>query len=400
MIINNLFFDAKLKIKEKVWLTIVCFYFIVVLMIDVFPFLGEQSELMDFGSFYASGLHIRNGENPYSPDSEYVWKFNFSRVNAGGTMINLNPPITAMIFGYIARFDPHKAFKTWQAISAILFTVLIFALTAVYQKNITPAVFIWAFTLAGFWQTLTLGQIYVFLLLFVVLGWISIRKNRYILAGLAIGVVVAVKPNFILWPIFLLVSGYYVIFLVSVISSLLISLIPVLFYGVRVYEQWLQASSLRIETLILPGNSSILGLTARFNEITAGIIISIILVCTLLYLSKRNTSTGIESAEHISALGIIASILASPISWVGYTMFLLPIFCSMKKWNYPVIVSAVILSIPFGFIPKLWQTSFLNFVIFGWFYGWGILSLLGAVIKNIMMTSRIQRNGLASRREI
>src|SRR5688500_1922826 len=136
MIINNLLSFSRLKAKAG--LAIVCLYFIVVLMIDIFPFPGRQQGLLDFGSFYASGLQIRNGENPYSPDSEYVWKFNFSRVGAGGKMINLNPPITAMIFGYVSRFDAHQSFKILQVVSAILFTGLVFVLTAVYKQNITP----------------------------------------------------------------------------------------------------------------------------------------------------------------------------------------------------------------------------------------------------------------------
>jgi hypothetical protein len=390
VIFNNKLLGSKLR--KKAGLAIACFYFIVVLMINVFPFLGRQQGLLDFGSFYASGLQIQNGENPYNPDSEYVWNFNFSRVGAGGKMINLNPPITAMIFGYISRFDPYQSFRILQVLSAILFTGAIFVLTDVYKHNIRPAIFIWAFTLVGFWQTLTLGQIYALLLFFAILGWIFLRRKKYIAAGIAIGLVVAIKPNFILWPIFLLVSGYYMTFLASALSTLLISLVPVPFYGIQIYKQWLEVSSLHIETLILPGNSSILGLTARFHEITAGIVISVVLVCTLLYLSKQKTPMRVESLEHISAIGIIASILASPISWVGYTIFLLPIFFSLKKWTYLVLISAAILSIPFGFILKLWQTSFLNFVIFGWFYGWGILFLLGAVVKNTMMISNIQTN--------
>jgi alpha-1,2-mannosyltransferase len=347
---------------------------------------------LDFASFYASGLQIRNGQNPYSPDAEYVWKFNFPRVGAGGKMINLNPPITAMIFGYISRFDPDEALKIWRAVSATLYTGLIFVLAAVNKRNITPVIFIWSFTLVGFWQTLTLGQIYVFLLLFIVLGWVFLQRRKYTLAGMAIGLVIAIKPNFIIWPIFLVVAGYSVTFLTSVLSSLLISSIPLLFHGIQIYKQWLEVWSLHIETLILPGNSSILGLTARFHQITAGILISMILVCTLLYFSKQKTSGSMEYSEQVSALGIIAAILASPISWVGYTIFLLPIFFSLNKWTYPVILSAAILSIPFGFILKLWQTSFFNLVIFGWFYGWGILFLLGVVVKNTMMTSSIQTN--------
>ena len=80
MIINNKLSVS--KFRAIVGLAIVSLYFIVVLMIDIFPFLGRQQGLLDFGSFYASGLQIQNGENPYSPDSEYVWKFNFSRVGA------------------------------------------------------------------------------------------------------------------------------------------------------------------------------------------------------------------------------------------------------------------------------------------------------------------------------
>ena len=42
---------------------------------------------------------------------------------------------------------------------------------------------------------------------------------------------------------------------------------------------------------------------------------------------------------------------------------------------------------PFGILLKLWQTSPLNFVVFGWFYGWGMLALLVGVVKNTMVTS-------------
>jgi hypothetical protein len=280
----------------------------------------------------------------------------------------------------------------WQVISAVLFTGLVFVLTATYQQNITPAIFLWAFTIAGIWQTLTLGQIYVLLLLFIMLGWVFTQRKQYILGGISIGIVVAVKPNFIIWPILLLVSGYAVPFLVSVLSSLVISLIPAWFYGIQIYQQWLEASTPRIGTLILPGNSSFLGLAARLDYIPAGIAISIILICALLFLLGQKSPLRTEHLENVSALGIITSILVSPVSWAGYTIFLLPIFFSLKKWTPPVIISAVILSFPFAFVLKLWQTSYLNFVIFGWFYGWGVLLLLAAVVKNTMITRSIQTN--------
>ena len=145
---------------------------------------------------------------------------------------------------------------------------------------------IWALTLAGLWHTLVLGQIYILLLFFTTLGWIFLRREQYIAAGVAIGLIVAIKPNFIIWPLFLLISGYSLTSAISVISGLVISLIPVAVYGTKIYTQWLAASSLQIETLRMPGNSSILGLSARFDNIPLGIGISILLIIALLALSR------------------------------------------------------------------------------------------------------------------
>lgn len=369
--------SSGLSFKRIAVLTPICLYFIAVFVINIVPFLGGQLDLLDFGSFYAAGLKLRNGENPYDTNSEYVLDIDFPRVGAGGKMPNLNPPISAMAFGLIAGFDPHQAFKTWQIASALLFPCIILILTSVYKGNVTPTIFLWSFTLAGFWQTLILGQIYIFLLLFVVLGWILIQSGRHVLGGIAIGVVVAMKPNFVIWPLLLLVSGYSLPFLASAASSLLISLIPLLFYGIEIYRQWLDASALRMGTLILPGNSSIAGLTARFQDITTGIVISLILVCIFLFLLRRSAPVHKERLEYASGLGILLSILASPISWVGYTLFLLPVYFSLNKWTVLARISAAILTFPFIFVLKLWQSSFPFFVIFGWFYGWGLIVLLG-----------------------
>jgi hypothetical protein len=380
------------QLMRQAGVVIVFLFFIIAILIDIQPFLDGKNDLMDFGSFYASGLKIWNGENPYDPNSEYIFEIDFPQVGAGGKMMNLNPPISVVLFRPLSQFDPHRSLIVWQVMSAILYAGIIFVLTATYKQTVPLTIFLWTFTLAGFWHTLVLGQIYILLLLFTVLGWIFLRGGKYILAGIAIGLVVALKPNFILWPIFLLFSGYYVTFFVSLLSSLIVSVIPLLFYGTHIYAQWLEASALHPETLIMPGNNSILGLTTRFSSIPLGIVISIILVVILLILSKRKISNHMEKSEYVSALGIMASLLASPISWTGYTMLLLPIFFSLKKWTIPAIVSAAILAIPFAIVLQLFQTSFVNFVLFGWLYGWGLILLVGDVVAKTIMTSSIQTN--------
>lgn len=378
------------RLKDKAGFIVACLFFILAIMINLFPFLDGRNDLMDFGSFYASGLKIRNGENPYDPNSEYIFEINFSRVGAGGKMMNLNPPISVIIFEFMSRFDPHQSLIIWQATSAVLYMGIIALLAITYRENVRPLLLIWAFSLAGFWHTLVLGQVYILLLLFTALGWIFLQKGQYISAGIAIGLVVAIKPNFILWPVFLLFSGYYITFCLSILSSLIVSLIPVLFYGTKIYAQWLEASALHPETIIMPGNNSILGLTTRFSDILIGVVISVILILILLIFSKLKNTGNMQKPEYTSALGIIASLLASPISWTGYTILLLPIFFSFKKRTFPVIASAIILMIPFQLVLQFFQTSFVNFILFGWLYGWGILLILGTILKNTATVTRVQ----------
>ena len=376
--INNNHLRAS-NIGAKTVLILAHLYFVVAIIINLLPFFDNDNSLMDFGSFYASGLKAQNGENPYDPNSEYIFDINFSQVGAGGKMMNLNPPISVVAFRVLSYFDPNRSLIIWQVMSAILYASTVIMLGWYYKQNITPTKIIWAFTLAGFWHTLVLGQIYILLLLFAALGWIFLQKGKYIQAGIAIGLVVAIKPNFVIWPIFLLASGYYVTFFAVAVSGLIVSAIPIFFYGTKIYSQWLEASTLRLETLIMPGNNSIVGLTARFQNMNFGIILSVIIVAALLIFSKWKTSDNMESSERISALGILASLLASPISWTGYTILLLPIFISLKKWTLPVTISAALLSIPFAIVLQLFQTSFVNFVLFGWLYGWAILLLLGSL---------------------
>ncbi len=366
--------------------------FITIVGISSFPLWDGDDRLMDFGSFYASGLKAQNGENPYNPNSEYIFEIVFEEVGAGGRMMNLNPPISVVVFRFLADLDPYRALFAWQITSAVLYVFSIILLAAVYRTHFTVTMIFWTFTLAGLWHTLTLGQVYILLLFLTAAGWIFLQKEKYILAGIAIGLVVAIKPNFAIWILFLFVAGYYKTTITSVITCLVVSIIPVITYGTEVYSQWLEASSTPRETLIMPGNNSILGLTARFGDSWVGVVLSILLVFVLLALTRREITKDMEKFEQASALGLIASLLASPISWTGYTLLLLPIFFSLRQWTFPVKLSAAILSVPIGFVLQTFYTSFINFVLFGWLYGWAILLLLSVVVTKTIETRSIQTN--------
>ena len=356
--------------------------FIVVLTINLLPFVDGEDALMDFGSFYAAGLKAQNGENPYDPNAEYIFEINFERIGAGGKMVNLNPPISVLIFQILPEFDPHRALLAWQIVSGVLYAGVVFLLGVTYKENVSLPKVIWAFMLAGFWHTIILGQVYILLLVFAVLGWIFLRQKKYIPAGLMIGLLICIKPNFGIWALFLLAAGFYTSALVSILTALLVSLIPLLIYGMEVYFQWMDASAMNQETLIMPGNSSLPGLITRFAGIELGIVLSIIVVISLLILARGKGLAEMDRAEKVSSLGILASLLASPISWTGYTILLLPVFFSLKNWTPLTIASAAILTVPFAIVLQLHQASFVHFVLFGWLYGWALLLLVSHIVKD------------------
>ena len=127
---------------------------------------------------------------------------------------------------------------------------------------------IWAFSLAGLWHTIQLGQIYTFLLLLVMGIIINIKKEKKVLAGIILGVLIAIKPNFIFWAAALGLAGYWAIFFSAGITALCISLVPIYFYGFKIYQQWFDAANLFTpDLLIFPGNNSLQGLAAHFGLI-------------------------------------------------------------------------------------------------------------------------------------
>ena len=370
------------RIKRVIRLTITFSYFLLIIALNIPASGGGKGSLMDFGSFYASGIKIQNGENPYDPNSPYIFDVAFPEVNAGGKMINLNPPLSIVFFSFLPRVEPWRALATWRVVTILLYFASVLALAKLYSDNLTSTRLIWAFTLAGFWHTVSLGQIYALLLAFTTASWYFAKKEKPLLAGIALGIVIAIKPNFAIWAIFLLFAGQWTIFAAAAICAATLSAIPIFMYGFGIYAQWLAVSAVRHATLIMPGNNSIEGLTSRVGLDNVGAVLGVIVAVFLLYRATRLTAENPERIESASTLGILATLLASPIAWTGYTILLLPTFFSLKKWSPLVIAAAFIFSIPFIVLLQIWLNSFANFVIFGWLYGWGLLCLVWEFTRN------------------
>jgi len=330
-------------------------------------------KLLDFGSFISAGKEAREGKNPYTTDSPLVFQVTSQKSDQTLPSPNLNPPVSIFFFRPLADVNPAKAALLWRVISAMMFVTGVFILARSYPKFTNPIRILWALNLAGFWNTIALGQIYAPIFLLAIGVWILAENKYSILAGIMLGMIIAIKPNFIFWLLVLGVARQIATILSAAVTAIVLSLLPIAFFGSQIYQQWFTAlANYPSIGLLIAGNSSLQSLTARFGSAIPGLVLSMFLVIAGLNLAHR--SKYIPSKAN--TLGIVGSLLISPFSWAGYTILTLPILFSKSRWNWMHILAAVALSFPYLLILYFFQRSLFNSVLFGWLYGWGLVLIL------------------------
>jgi hypothetical protein len=355
-------------------------------LISIQPALGG---LLDFGSFISAGKAAREGQDPYTTDSPMVFQVDSQNSDQTLPSPNLNAPVSIFFFMPLADVNPAKAALLWRVISAIMFVSGVFILARSYPEFTNPIRILWALNLAGVWNTIALGQIYAPIFLLAIGVWIFSENKYSILAGIMLGTIIAIKPNFIFWLLLLGVAGQIVTILSAAVTALVLSLLPIAIFGPQIYQQWLMGlSNYPSIGLLIAGNSSLQSLTARFGSAIPGLVLSVLLVIVSLSLAYRNKYIPSKA----NTLGIVVSLLISPFSWAGYTILTLPILFSRPRWNLRHILAAVALSFPYLLILYLFQQSLFSSVLFGWLYGWGLLLILIDLIFNNDEESRDSEN--------
>jgi hypothetical protein len=334
------------------------------------PRVSPPHGLWDFGAFLASGRAAAEGLNPYGiypPLTPHVVFPGFDAWNP-----NLNPPISALLFQLFDLAPQDVSFRVWSWISVALYGVTLFLLARRYAWS--PAVVVlvtWACALAGFWDTLYLGQIYIPLVLAAVGAWLLLERGGAIWAGVLIGLVIAMKPNFLVWTVLLFLAGHRRASLASIATAAVISIIPLFFFGPNIYRQWIELVLSDGERAMFLTNGSISGFTARAGFDRLGLILSGVLLLTLAAwaLWKR------PSALRVSSFALVGALLASPLGWIHYTLFLLPVIVS--HWRaWPMWVVAAMLCIPVPMIINQFGASASTQLTTGSAYGWALVLCL------------------------
>jgi hypothetical protein len=339
------------------------------------PGSSEYESSTDFQSFVASGLAAKSGLNPYASNNPLVFRVKVPYTDLEVDAPNLNPPISVFIFEMVKWGNINTSFWAWRIISFLLYTLGILIMAFSFSQHVSTKRILWLFSLAGLWQTLEMGQIYIILVFILVICWCFLRSNRLLGVGILIGLMVAIRPNFGVWPVILLFSGYWKISLLAFVTTGIIGILPAFRYGSKIYFQWLEASS-QFKGLTIPGNSSLIGLGAHFDLVLLAALLSTFLVVFLIFWTRKSYLP----LRDISALAVVGSLLASPITWSGYSLLLLPIILE-RRWNLALKTSSFLLSTPVFIIFGAADYSRINRIIFGWWYGWALLLVLAALLR-------------------
>lgn len=294
--------------------------------------------LLDYGSFIASGEAANQGLDPYG-----VYKLTFRAGPERLPAPNLNPPVSVYAFRLLARFEPTRTAAAWYVVSLSGFIVTVLLLTWAYPQQPRHAG-IWSFALGGLWHTLELGQIYVPLLFCAACGWLLLRKGDDWRAGLPLGVIAAIKPQFALWPLLLVCSRNWRSGTTGLATAVVLSALPLLEDGWRIYFQWFAVDP---PPHTLAGNSSIVAVASRVGADALGAVVTAVLVVFTIGFAWRAKLTAIQA----SGLSLAIAVLVGPFSWAGYTLLLLPVLFA-AGWR-AVMPAVVFLAFPFWVVIPL-----------------------------------------------
>jgi hypothetical protein len=349
----------------------------------------QRHGLKDLGSFLHSGASYLQGLNPYA--------FNalVDPQPLSQEALNLNPPISVYVFAYLSTFDPGVIQIVFMCASLALFGAAFYALLRAYPEKQNLLTVLAVVAMAGVWHMLWYQQLYAWLLALVTGAWLLMRGGRLTPAGVLLGLVVAIKPNFALLLLLLLAARHGRVAAAGIITAGAVSVIPLALDGFAIYRQWFDLS-LAFDGLSWTSNASLMSLGARLGLPSVGLVATVVAVLGLVYWQWKARPPVLET----TAVALLAVLLTGPVSWAGYTLFLLP-WLLATRWTPMIWAGVLLLDVPFSPVgavhalggPALGAASVLPSLqlpdvlagllgaVAGSVYLWALLALLASAAK-------------------
>jgi alpha-1,2-mannosyltransferase len=304
---------------------------------------------VDFQTFWHSAVALLEGRDVY---------------DTGARLENLNPPLWILLISPFGLLEPLLAYRVFALITlGITLGYLIWMADEVRLRSWWAVVGAVVLLLSSpLLATLALGQIYPVLALGLVAAWVTDRRDRPVLSGISLGLVVALKPSLVpvlLWP---LVRRRWGALWAALASGAAATLVGAVVVGPRATLDWLRLLS---NTSPSPywDNASLPGAAARLftdNEFAAHIATLpwTILVAYALGIGViAITAARVRQGSEVGLWALVAaSLLASPIAWHNYLVLLGPgiLLLLARGHTAPAFLLLALQSIP-GQWPLLWN---------------------------------------------
>ena len=306
------------------------------------------------GSFWAAGDNANRGLNPYG-DSPLVPVVATAAPASPGVIRvsdrNLNPPAWLPICQLLALFDPARAAAVWLILTATIFAVGGFVLMADAPAPLRSWMILCLLVSTPVLDTIFLGQNYGILYLLGLVGWRSLQHGRPIAASAAIGMLAAIKPNLLMWPALLFLSGQRKIAVLASAAFAMLSAFPLFLYGFRIYPEWLQV--MRGDThWAMPADISLVAVARRLGVAPVGIFLAASLIVASAYLAWRTRPT----KQQTTVLALCAAILGAPLAWGYYIVLLMPAMAD-GMWGGWGFVGGILSLLPIRYAPPAFMKS-------------------------------------------
>lgn len=303
----------------------------------------------DFLLYVLDGRAVRAGANPYVVDARTIPAM-------AGYAPSLSAPASMLYAALLSLPDPAVAERVLIVLSTLAFIPIVLILL----RHIPPAhrllAAAWLLNLDCFWTTLASGQIYVFLALASIGAWALIER-RPLAAGILIGIVVAIKPNLLLWPTLLLLVGSFAPAIAAFASAGALSLLAAVLFGPAIYLEWVHAALSQTMWVVLE-NAALPAVVAHLGLPGLGTATTVVIVAVAAVLTRWRRPT----PRRLSELAPLVAVAAAPIAWPSYIILALPAVLEARPaWLRGLV--AILMLLPLGYLIMLFPEPTAGLVI-------------------------------------
>jgi hypothetical protein len=318
---------------------------IVLIAIALIAFHPGSPHYASFGPYWVSGSAVSHGLNPYAayPEIHRSYIFTLGELRTV-TDINLNPPSMLPLFQMLSHLSLAQVGIIWTTVSLTLLLSATWLLVR-HRPEMQARQVVWLLLAISVYDTIICEQIYLLLLFLSAVAWVCADNKRDVIAAIALGLLVAIKPTTLFWPIFLFLAGRRRLALRSLAVTVIVSAVPLLLYGWNVYRDWLTA--VRADNHWTdPTDIAIPAYFARLGHREAGLLVAFAIFAMLAWWLWRRRRPNLEA---VSGIALCTTLLCAPLAWYDYSLILAPVFVA-HRWSKMETTAAVFLTTPYAVV--------------------------------------------------